>query len=91
MVEMRRVETRTSDLRPVELAAPPIGKLAPRQRAVAEMIARGLTNKEIARNLAIEVFTVKGHCKALCKKLGVNNRVKIAVKALEHRYGAQHG
>ena len=47
---------------------------------------RGLTNKQIARELAISDGTVKGHVKHLLKKLGVKSRVEAAVwaSAQEH-------
>src|SRR5215831_2664735 len=43
--------------------------LSPRELQIALLIDRGLTNKEIARQLSIETATVKNHVHNLCEKL----------------------
>lgn len=53
--------------------------LTPRQRDVLEAVRRGLTNKEIARNLAIAEGTVKIHIAGLFAALGVRNRTELAI------------
>lgn len=53
--------------------------LTPRERAVLAHLARGLTNKEIARALDVTYLTVKQYLKHIYRKLGVNNRVAAAV------------
>ncbi|MGM0560806.1 MAG: response regulator [Pseudomonadota bacterium] len=50
--------------------------LTPRERAVLDELANGLSNKEIARNLGIEEITVKLHLRAVYKKLSVKNRTQ---------------
>jgi DNA-binding NarL/FixJ family response regulator len=68
-------------------------KLTKRQREVLSLLARGLSNKEIARALAIAEATTKIHLAALLRALGVRNRTEAAYKAanlinsteLEHR------
>ena len=45
------------------------------------MIAEGLSNKEIARNLAITPETVKSHVKHIFTKLGVEKRVQAVSRA----------
>lgn len=59
--------------------------LSMREREVAQLIACGLTNQEIARKLTISLPTVKTHVASVMKKLGVDNRVRIAVAALENQ------
>jgi DNA-binding NarL/FixJ family response regulator len=56
-------------------------KLTKRQREVLTLLARGLSNKEIARALAIAEATTKIHMAALLRALGVRNRTEAAYKA----------
>ena len=53
--------------------------LSPRQSCVLEMLVRGKSNKEIARELNLGAGTVKVHMAALFAKLGVANRAAAAV------------
>lgn len=48
--------------------------LTPREREVLDLIAEGLTNREIADRLYIEVGTVKNHVHSILQKLDVNSR-----------------
>ncbi len=62
-----------------KLSATPTGTaswlgLTSRERAVAELVEQGCSNKEIARRLSIEVATVKNHVHNLLEKLEVNRR-----------------
>ena len=54
-------------------AARPYG-LTPRESEVLELAAQGLSNKEIARILRLEVHTVKNHVQHLFRKIGVHHR-----------------
>lgn len=58
-------------------------RLSPRQRELIALIARGASNKQIARTLGITEGTVKQHLSTLYKKLGVNSRTKAIVRATE--------
>jgi ATP/maltotriose-dependent transcriptional regulator MalT len=59
----------------IERAADPLGR---REREVAELIAEGLSNKEIATRLFLSERTVETHVYNILNKLGFNSRVKIA-------------
>ena len=48
--------------------------LSRRELQIAPLIDRGLTNKEIARQLGIEAATVKNHIHNICRKLNVHRR-----------------
>ena len=61
----------------------PLDRLTPREEEVLLAVARGRTNAEIADELHISLSTVKSHLAALMAKLGVRNRVEIALWAYE--------
>ena len=52
---------------------------------VAEAVARGLANKEIARELNLSLRTIEGHISRILDKKGLSNRVELALKVREHR------
>ena len=66
---------------PTLLTEADIPKLTKRQREVLSLLARGLSNKEIARALDIAEATTKTHITALLRGLGVRNRTAAAFKA----------
>ena len=61
---------------------PPVEKLTPRQAEVLESLSRGLTNKDIARQLGISDRSVDEHVEALLQKIGASNRTEAVVIAL---------
>lgn len=62
-------------------AAVSTGLLSPREQEVLQQIARGASNKEIARTLDIAETTVKIHVQHILRKLGLSSRVQAAVYA----------
>ena len=58
-----------------------LSKLTKRQREVLQLLARGMSNKEIARALKIAEATTKIHMAALLRALGARNRTEAAYKA----------
>lgn len=61
----------------------PIHSLSPREREILRLIARGDSNKHIARALDIAETTVKIHVQHILRKLELSNRVHAAVYATE--------
>ena len=61
----------------------PIHQLSPREREILALIAKGDSNKHIARALEIAETTVKIHVQHILRKLGLTNRVHAAVYATE--------
>lgn len=71
-------------LRQIQQPASPLSALTEREREVLELIARGNSNKMIARTLDITVGTVKGYVTAILEKLGVTSRTQAALLAVQH-------
>ncbi|PHR65177.1 two-component system response regulator NarL [Pseudidiomarina marina] len=65
--------------RPSAPTASKLDGLTNREREILELIAKGMSNKVIARELDISDGTVKVHVKHLLKKLGLRSRVEAAV------------
>jgi two-component system nitrate/nitrite response regulator NarL len=63
------------------MADPGIARLSPRERDILREIARGASNKEIARTLQIAETTVKIHVQHILRKLNLTSRVQAAVFA----------
>jgi two-component system nitrate/nitrite response regulator NarL len=67
-----------------ENSSPEKERLTPRERETMVCLARGESNKEIARTLNVAESTVKIHVQNILKKLSLTSRVQIAVYAVEH-------
>ena len=64
---------------PVQVDADPIHRLSPREREILAHIARGASNKEVARAFGIAEATVKIHVQHILRKLSLSSRVQAAV------------
>jgi DNA-binding NarL/FixJ family response regulator len=65
-----------------------IDALTRREREVLAEIAKGRSNREIARALHVSEKTVKAHVSAVLAKLGVQDRTQAALLAVRHEQGA---
>lgn len=64
--------------------SPPAGdRLSPRERGILTLLARGASNKEIAREVQLAESTVKIHVQSILRKLRLSSRVQAAVYAVE--------
>lgn len=57
----------------------PLRQLTPREAEVLELLALGLCNKQIGRELQMTDNTVRTHCSRIFTKLGVANRTQAAI------------
>jgi len=73
---LRRVATLAAQRRPQVEAS----RLTAREREIVGLVDEGLSNKEIARRLSIEVRTVKNHVHNILEKLQVNRRGEAAAR-----------
>jgi two-component system nitrate/nitrite response regulator NarL len=77
VASLARRLTQIADQRPVR---PQLGELTVRERQIARLLDEGLSNKEIAIQLCIEVATVKNHVHNILEKLHVHRRGEAAAR-----------
>jgi LuxR family maltose regulon positive regulatory protein len=75
-----QLRDRLATRKPSALARPP-DELTARERSIIEFIARGRSNKEIARELGVTPETIKTHLKRIFQKLSAESRAQAVVRA----------
>jgi DNA-binding NarL/FixJ family response regulator len=83
-ITRRLVEDFAARTDPLEPPTDLLDELTPREREVLVLVARGLSNGEIAERLVVTEATVKSHVGNLLLKLGLRDRVQAVVFAYEH-------
>jgi DNA-binding NarL/FixJ family response regulator len=64
-------------------------RMTAREREVVDLIAEGLSNKEIAARLSVATHTVKSHVHNILEKLALHTRLEVAAYAHEQMSGEQ--
>jgi DNA-binding NarL/FixJ family response regulator len=79
-VMARLVESSSSELRGAKSRVEP--KFTEREVQVLQLLAAGHPNRVIAKEMGIDLITVKAHLGRLMRKMGVENRIALSVQAL---------
>ena len=77
----QRIDDSSSKAEVQESSLPPFTK---RQRDVLYLLAQGISNRDIARELGLSEHTVRIHMSAVLRNLNVSNRTQAALFAAEH-------
>jgi DNA-binding CsgD family transcriptional regulator len=81
---LERAERLLGRMQPPVFDAPEAGGLTSREREVAALLARGMSNREIAAALVITENTAEVHVKHILGKLGLKSRAQVASWAVAH-------
>jgi len=87
LLQAIRAVTRGEHVIP-EIEGDPASALTQREQQVMEMLARGMTNREIAEGLQISIKTVDTHRGHVLKKLKLRNNSELTRFAVKHGYTA---
>jgi two-component system, NarL family, nitrate/nitrite response regulator NarL len=79
----RRTETAPAGPRQAEGRLPSLSR---REREIVNLVTHGLRNKELAERLSISEQTVKNHMHNIFDKLGVSDRLELALYAIHHNW-----
>ena len=83
-ITRRLIEDFAARTDPLEPPTALLQQLTPREREVLVLVARGLSNAEIAKRLVVTEATVKSHVGSILSKLHLRDRVHAVVFAYEH-------
>lgn len=78
-----RVVSRLKDLE-AEVEAGAFRELSPREMDVLALLAQGKSNREIGQALNLSEITVRNYISTILEKLQLNNRIELAIYAVEH-------
>jgi DNA-binding NarL/FixJ family response regulator len=85
--QARKLATRDAAARPQAQGRPSrqtIGRLTSRESEVTALVARGLSNEEIAGTLVVSERTVETHVSHALHKLGLTNRAQLTAWAIQN-------
>ena len=82
-VTRRVIDSMARQPTPVRADQAKLDALTPREREVLQLIARGLSNREIAAALIVEESTIRTHVKRVLMKLSLRDRIQAVIFAYE--------
>ena len=82
-VTRRLIARFTAAVRPTAATPAEVKALTPREREVLRLVARGMSNAEIARSLVVEENTIKTHVSRILTKMQLRDRVQAVVVAYQ--------
>jgi NarL family two-component system response regulator LiaR len=85
VLEPRIAARLVREVRQASFRRRPLDQLSPRELEVLAALARGRTNRQIARSLQISEETVKAHVSSILAKLGLADRTQAAIFGLQQR------
>jgi NarL family two-component system response regulator LiaR len=85
VLEPRIAARLVHEVRQATVRRRPLDQLSPREQEVLAALARGRTNRQIARTLQIGEETVKAHVSSILAKLGLADRTQAAIFGLQQR------
>jgi NarL family two-component system response regulator LiaR len=85
VLEPRIAARLVREVRQATVRRRPLDQLSPREQEVLAALARGRTNRQIARTLQIGEETVKAHVSSILAKLGLADRTQAAIFGLQQR------
>jgi DNA-binding NarL/FixJ family response regulator len=85
VLEPRIAARLVREVRQATVRRRPLDQLSPREQEVLAALARGHTNRQIARALSIGEETVKAHVSSILAKLGLADRTQAAIFGLQQR------
>ncbi len=82
-VRSRRSSCSSSNFRTLRPGTVKLNALRPHEREILQLIARGMSNREIAAALVVEESTIRTHVKRILMKLDLRDRVQAVIFACE--------
>jgi two-component system nitrate/nitrite response regulator NarL len=67
-----------------------MGLLTKREEGVVDLVAEGLTNRDISQQLKLSEHTVRNYLFRIFNKVGTSNRLELALYAIDRREGHEH-
>jgi two-component system nitrate/nitrite response regulator NarL len=67
-----------------------VAKLTAREQQIVNFVGYGLSNQEIAKQLALTESTIKHHLTRILQKLGLRNRTEVAIYARDNKGTDEH-